>query len=234
MLGFPSNQAATLATIGIGATKFIFSIITILTIDKVGRRPLLLIGISILAVCMLLLGSISVAFIDPHLMSTDNPTMHLFNCPNLTLFNSPEYTFPINLTISTSDQSPITATKWLSLIILMVYVGAYEINFGSIAWLLLTEMFLPSVRGQAVSLATVVNWLMNFIVSVSLLSVYHLLLGYMYIMYGVLCVIALICVFFMVPETKGKSLEKISEELKNKISCKYICLFGTSFNSVSG
>ena len=221
VLGFPSNQAATLATIGIGATKFIFSIITFFTVDKVGRRPLLLIGISLLAVSMLLLGSLSVAFVDPHLLLTANSSLHLSNCPNSTLSNSAEYRFPVNLTLSTSDQTSITATKWLSLILLMVYVAAYEISFGTIAWLLLTEMFPPSVRGQAVSLSTVVNWVMNFIVSVSLLSVYNLLLGYLYIMYGGFCVVALICVFLMVPETKGKSLETISKELKEKKQCNY-------------
>ena len=218
VLGFPSNQAATLATIGVGATKFIFTVFTFFAIDKIGRRPLLLIGISLLALSMLLLGSLSVAYIDPHLVLTSNSSLHLSNCENASIFLQAEYTFPVNLTLSVSEQNSLTVTKWFSLILLMVYVGAYGLSFGSIGWLLLTELFPPSVRGQAVSLSTTVNWVMNLLISVSLLSVYHLLLGYMYIMYGGFCVLALIFVFFMVPETKGKSLEKISNEFKKR-SC---------------
>ncbi|KAI6661314.1 Solute carrier family 2, facilitated glucose transporter member 12-like [Oopsacas minuta] len=218
VLGFPSNQAATLATIGVGANKFLFSIITFFTIDKLGRRPLLLIGISLLAVSMLLLGSLSVAFVDPYLILSSN-TVHLSNCDNTTVLTQSEYILPNNLTLSVSEQIHFRITKWLSLILLIVYVGAYEICFGSIGWLLLTELFPPSVRGQAVSLCITVNWVMNFIITVSLLSIYHLLLGYMYIVYGVFCVIGLVCVFFMVPETKGRSLEMISDGLKNRKLC---------------
>lgn len=219
VLGFPSNQAATLATIGVGANKFIFSIITLFAIDKIGRRPLLLTGITLLAVSMFALGSLSVAFIDPHLVLTTSPAVQLPNCS--TLLNQPEYFLPSNLSLSAQENALFVYTKWMSLILLMLYVAAYQICFGSIGWVLLTELFPPSVRGQAVSLCTAVNWIMNFVITVSLLSVYHLLLGYMYIMYGIFCVIALFCVFFMVPETKGKSLERLSSELKKR---KLLCL----------
>ena len=216
-LGFPSNQAATLATIGIGATKFIFSIITLFTIDKIGRRPLLLTGITLLAVSMFSLGSLSVVFIDPRLVLT-TPAAHLSNCT--TLLNQPEYVLPSNIFLTPQERTLFIFTKWTSLILLMLYVAAYQICFGSIGWVLLTELFPPSVRGQAVSLCTAVNWVMNFVITVSLLSVYRLLLGYMYIVYGAFCVIALICVFIMVPETKGKSLERLSSEMKRgKLFC---------------
>ena len=207
LLGFSSGIAATLATVGVGLVKFLCSIFNLYSLDKFGRRPLLLIGISILAFSMLLLGSLSIAFVDPHLLLS---TSQARECNNYTIVSQSEYTFPANTTLTSS----LTATKWMSLILLMAYVGAYEISFGSISWLLLTELFPPSVRGQAVSLSTTVNWSMNLIISVTLLSIYHALLGYTYIIYGLFCVLGLVCLFVMVPETKGKSLEKISDELK--------------------
>ena len=219
VLGFPSNQAATLATIGVGANKLIFSIITLLSIDKIGRRPLLLFGITLLAISMLLIGSLSIIFVDPHLVLSNNISTLPSNCRNTTISSHSEYIMPSNLTLTNSEHTSLIATKWLSLVLLIVFVGAYEISFGSIAWLLLCEMFPPSVRGQAVSLATTVNWGVNFILAVSILSVYHLLLGYMYIMYGIFCLIALVFVFFLVPETKGKSLEIISKELTRPRFC---------------
>ena len=228
VLGFPSNQAATLASIGVGANKLLCSIITFVSIDKVGRRPLLLIGISLMTVSMILLGSLSVIFVDPHLVLSGNISTHLSDCDNTTVSSHTEYIIPSNLTLTNSEHTSLIATKWLSLILLMVFVGAYEISFGSIAWLLLCEMFPPSVRGQAVSLVTAVNWGVNFILAVSILSVYNLLLGYMYIMYGIFCLIALVFVFFLVPETKGRSLESISKELTRSSFCsclKYIKKF---------
>ena len=215
-LGFTSNSAATLATICIGVTKFLSSIITFFTIDKLGRRPLLLIGISILAVSMLLIGSLSVVFIDPHLVLSSNFNAQLSNCDNTTLSSNAEYIMPTNLTLTQSERTSLIATKWISLVLFMMYIGAYETSFGTIAWLILTEIFPPSVRGRAVSLASTVNWLMNFLVSISLLSFYNTILGYTYIMYGCFCVLAVVFAFFMVPETKGKSLEKISKEIKDK------------------
>ena len=220
-LGFTSNSAATLASLCMGITKFIFSIIIFFTIDKLGRRPLLLIGTSLLAISMLLLGGLSVAFIDSHLVMTtgNNSIADLSKCNHTTQSTQSEYTFPINATFSSSEQTSITATKWASLILFMIYIAAYETSFGTIAWLILTEMFPPSVRGQAVSLASTVNWIMNFIVSFTMLSLYNALLGYTYVIYGSFCVLAVIFVYFMVPETKGKTLEKISQEFKNKKIC---------------
>ena len=215
-LGFASNSAATLATICIGVTKFLSSIITFFTIDKLGRRPLLLIGISLLAMSMLLLGSLSIVFIDPHLVLSSNSTTQLSNCVNTTSSPHSEYIMPSNLTLTQSERTSLIATKWISLILFMIYIGAYETSFGTIAWLILTEIFPPSVRGRAVSLASTVNWIMNFVVSITLLSFYNAFLGYTYIMYGCFCVLAVVFAFFMVPETKGKSLEKISKEFKDK------------------
>ena len=220
-LGFTTNSEATLATICLGLTKFISSPITFFTIDKLGRRPLLLIGTSLLAISMLLLGSLSIAFIDSHLVlsTANNSAGDLSNCKHTTHSTQSEYIFPVNATFTASEQTSLTVTKWMSLILLMLYIAAYETSFGTIAWLILTEMFPPSVRGQAVSLASTVNWIMNFIVSFTLLSLYNALLGYTYIIYGSFCVMAIIFVYFMVPETKGKSLEKISLEFKNKKIC---------------
>ena len=220
-LGFTSNSAATLASICMGVTKFISSIIAFFTIDKLGRRPLLLIGTSLLAISMLLLGGLSVAFIDSHLVMTtgNNSIADLSKCNHTTQSTQSEYTFPINATFSSSEQTSITATKWASLILFMLYIAAYQISYGAVSWLLLTEIFPSSVRGQAFSLASTVNWVMNFIVSSTLLSLYHTLLGYTYIIYGMSSVLALVFIFFMVPETKGKSLEKISQDFRKKKLC---------------
>lgn len=54
--GFKSENSALLATVVIGINKFIFTIIAILTVDKFGRKPLLLIGIAGMGISLLLTG----------------------------------------------------------------------------------------------------------------------------------------------------------------------------------
>ena len=41
-------------------------------------------------------------------------------------------------------------------------------------------------------------------------------MGGVFIFYTVMCAVAIAFVFFVVPETKGRSLEEISKELKSK------------------
>lgn len=54
--GFKSENSALLATVAIGINKFIFTIIAISTVDKFGRKPLLLIGIAGMGISLLLAG----------------------------------------------------------------------------------------------------------------------------------------------------------------------------------
>ena len=218
-LGFASNSASTLATVSVGTTKFIFSIITFFTIDRLGRRPLLLIGISLLSASMLLLGSLSVIFIDTHLVLSNSSTTQLSNCNNTTL----SLGYVISSNMSGSELNSISVTKWISLVLFMTYIAGFQISYGAVAWLILTEMFPPSVRGQAVSLASTVNRIFNIIGSSIFLSIYNALFGYTYIMYGCFSMFALIFVFLMVPETKGKSLEKISKEFRERNCMNLTC-----------
>lgn len=89
--------------------------------------------------------------------------------------------------------------------------GAYEISFGSIAWLLLCEMFPPSVLGQAVSLVTTVNWGVNFILAVSITACVSPPVGvYVYYVWNILLDSFGICVLF----GSGNKGEKFGEYIK--------------------
>jgi MFS transporter, SP family, galactose:H+ symporter len=82
-------------------------------------------------------------------------------------------------------------------------------------WLLIAEIFPLDMRGRAMSLATVANWVFNLAVSVTFLN----LVGAVgssgaFLVYGVLSVAALVFIAMMVPETKGRSLEHIEASLE--------------------
>ncbi len=56
MAGIGSDTAAILATLGLGAVNFFFTFVAVYLLDRVGRRPLLLGGVAVMAAALALLG----------------------------------------------------------------------------------------------------------------------------------------------------------------------------------
>jgi SP family galactose:H+ symporter-like MFS transporter len=103
---------------------------------------------------------------------------------------------------------------WVAVVSVAAFVGFFAIGLGPVFWLLIAEIFPLAVRGRAMSLATVGNWVFNLIVSATFLN----LVGGVgsagaFLIYAVLSLVALAFVAAMVPETKGRSLEEIEAEL---------------------
>ena len=98
-------------------------------------------------------------------------------------------------------------------------------SWGPICWVLIAEIFPNSIRGAAVAVAVAFQWIFNFIVSSTFVPMYNLELGSMsvrfghmfaYALYGVICIVAAIFVYRLVPETKGKTLEDMTAYWKNR------------------
>jgi SP family galactose:H+ symporter-like MFS transporter len=62
------------------------------------------------------------------------------------------------------------ALKWIGVLSLAVYIASFAIGLGPVFWLLISEIFPLNIRGQAASVATMANWLSNFVVSLTFLS----------------------------------------------------------------
>ena len=104
---------------------------------------------------------------------------------------------------------------WIAVVSVGVYVASFAISLGPIAWLVIAEIYPVEVRSSAMSLATVANWFFNFVVSLTFLSLVHGLgASYTFWIYAVMCVLGIIFVYRLVPETKGKSLEEIGVRWK--------------------
>ncbi|CAG9460889.1 unnamed protein product [Pedinophyceae sp. YPF-701] len=100
----------------------------------------------------------------------------------------------------------------VALVAFLLYVGAYQISFGPISWLIVGEVFPLAVRGQAIALATLINFGSNFLVSLVLPSMQEVLgQSLTYAAFGSVAVLAVASIYLSVPETKGKSLEEIEE-----------------------
>jgi SP family galactose:H+ symporter-like MFS transporter len=99
---------------------------------------------------------------------------------------------------------------WITVAGLMVYVGSFAVGLGPVFWLLLSEIYPVRIRGRAMSVGTVANWSANLIVALSFLTLTQILgKPTTFWLYGGVSIGAWLFAFYLMPETKGKSLEEI-------------------------
>jgi len=108
------------------------------------------------------------------------------------------------------------ALKMITVASLLVYIASFAVSLGPIFWLIIAEIYPLRVRGRAMSLATVSNWLFNMIVAATFLTIIEKLgkPGTFWLYAGV-AVFGIIFCFLFVPETKGRSLEDIEKHLQS-------------------
>lgn len=93
---------------------------------------------------------------------------------------------------------------------IMVYSASFMFSWGPICWVLIAEIFPNTIRGAAVAIAVAFQWVSNFIVSSTFVPLYSWSPSFTYGFYCVMCLIAALFVWKMVPETKGKTLEDMT------------------------
>jgi len=97
---------------------------------------------------------------------------------------------------------------------LMFYQAGFAIGLGPVFWPLIAEIYPLKVRGAAMSAATIANWAANFAVTISFLTLLNAVGGMgAFFLYAFLTLLALIYFKVAVPETKGRSLQRIEREL---------------------
>ncbi len=172
-------SASILATVGIGIVNVLFTFVAIWLIDKLGRKKLLMFGLTGMTIATFALG---LGFLLPSL-------------------------------------SGIVA--WVTLGGMFLYVASFAASFGPVLWVMLPEIFPLKVRGSAVGLSSLSNWAANFLVAllfpilVAVLSQTPVFWGL-----GVICILSMVFIHFVVPETMGRSLEEIEEDLRQGVTVK--------------
>ncbi|MBN3283438.1 GTR10 protein, partial [Polyodon spathula] len=107
--------------------------------------------------------------------------------------------------------------NWITLLSMMAFVSAYSVGFGPMTWLVLSEIFPAGLRGRAFAFTNCFNWAANLIVTLTFLDVIDTLsLSWTFLLYGAIAVAAVVFIYLLLPETKGKSLEEIDKELSGR------------------
>jgi MFS family permease len=127
------------------------------------------------------------------------------------------YSWPLSLGYSDAlcaccGAGGITTQKSIILVALFIYIGGYQVGFGPVCWLIISEIFPLEVRGKAVSLAVVTNFLWNTIMT----FIFPAELEYIgtaptFYLYALILVFGIYFIYTRVPETKGLSLEEIED-----------------------
>lgn len=100
----------------------------------------------------------------------------------------------------------------VAVICMMLYVASFAISLGPIFWLLIAEIYPTTVRSSAEGLSATFNWGSNLLVSLTFLTLLEAMgASRTFWLYGVFAIGAWIFSYYLVPETKGRTLEEIEE-----------------------
>ena len=98
----------------------------------------------------------------------------------------------------------------VTLCCLLLFIASFAAFIGPVFWTLVSEIFPNAIRGKGVAFASFTQWIFNFLVILLFPVIFKSFGGvFSFLFFAVMCLIQLLVVYFMVPETKGKSLEEI-------------------------
>jgi MFS family permease len=101
------------------------------------------------------------------------------------------------------------AEAWTSVAFLFFFMLTYGATWGPIPWAMPAEIFPSSLRAKGVAFATMSNWFNNFIIGLITPPLVQNTGFGTYVFFCVFSLLALIWVWFFIPETNGRTLEQM-------------------------
>ncbi|MGW4631573.1 sugar porter family MFS transporter [Nocardia sp. NPDC004415] len=101
------------------------------------------------------------------------------------------------------------------LVCMLVFVSSFAIGMGPVFWVILGEVFPPDAQAQGSGAGSALSWLSNFVMSTAFLPLTGALgSGPVFLIFAVVCLIALAFVYRLVPETKDRDFAEIDADLQ--------------------
>jgi sugar porter (SP) family MFS transporter len=172
------------------------------TVERFGRRSILIIGAAGMLICQFLVAIIGVTVGFDH--THPDP-------------NDPDKSIADNV-------SAVNA----QIAFIAIFIFFFASTWGPGAWIVIGEIFPLPIRSRGVGLSTASNWLWNTIIAVitpyMVGDKYGAMKSTVFFVWGSLCTCALVYSYFLIPETKGLTLEqvdKMMEETTPRTSAKW-------------
>jgi len=189
--GLGNNSSVILALFKVVATT-----ISVLFVETRGRKTLLFIGCTFMTIALLVL---TVAF-------------------QTTTANSGDGDGDNGDGTTTQPQS-LDTRSYLVILGMFAYIAGYQIGFGPITWLMISEVFPQSIRTQAVAVSVQLNFALNALVQfvVPILQT-QIGLPSLFGIFGLLSLYSIYFIHHYILETKGLSLEEIEYQFSTRVS----------------
>lgn len=229
------TDASFVQAILVGLINLVFTLIAMALIDKLGRRPLLLFGVSGIVATMFML---SYGFSQATYTLSAEAIQNLPEEINKVKLNKADLAPLIDKTFDndvafknavrevTSNkivkayESPLitNGVKNINPLVILIgilgFVASFAVSVGPVMWVLFSELFPNWIRGLAISFVGFINSGVSFLVQLVFpweLDTFGSSTTFM--IFGLFALLGLIFIIFKVPETKGKSLEELEELL---------------------
>jgi MFS family permease len=219
------TDAAFIQAILVGIINVVFTIVAMALIDKLGRKPLLAIGVTGVALSMFLL---SYSFNAATYTLTNDSISKLPKEINVekisvlqdkTFQSDTDFKQAITEVIGVAAQkkyeselisASITMNAMLILFGILGFVASFAISLGPVMWVLFSELFPNKIRGIAISFVGFINSAVSFVVQLVFpWELEKLGSTLTFLLYGIFALIGLVFIMKLLPETKGKSLEEL-------------------------
>jgi sugar porter (SP) family MFS transporter len=229
--GVGTNAAFAQATL-IGVINVVFTIIAMFLIDRLGRKPLLMVGLAGVIISTAIAGygfkqatyELPETVIAGLSVEIDRERLQ----PLVGVKFSDDLAFKSALRKALGDQggrehtaeltqAAISINPVLVLIGILGFVASFAISLGPVYWCLLSEIFPNRARGPAMALVGFFNAISSFMVQFMFPWELSTLGNAMiFFIYSALGLLAFILLAWLLPETKGKSLEELEVLLAKK------------------
>ena len=222
------TDAAFSSGVLLSFTTVVFTLLAIYLIDRMGRRQLLLVGMSGIAVSLLLCAySFSQATYE--LSATEINSFENIDNYKLAKFQDINYdsdvTFKNDIKAAIGNQvyalnegaileAAIDMNATLVLIGILGFIACFAFSLGPVMWVMLSEIFPNRYRGLAIGVIGFINSFSSWLIQqIFPWEISNLGSALTFFIYGLIATVGMLLFIKILPETKGKSLEEIETEL---------------------
>jgi sugar porter (SP) family MFS transporter len=223
------TDASFIQAILVGLTNLVFTVLAIVFIDRLGRKPLLSFGVAGIAICMFVLAygfySASYTLTEQSISELPEQIDRVKLAPMEGVVYTSDVSYKnalrenIGKEMATIHESAlikasIKMNPTLILFAILGFVAAFAMSLGPVMWVLFSELFPNRLRGIAISFVGFINSGVSFLVQwIFPWELDTLGSAGTFLLYGVFAALGLVFIIRTIPETKGKSLEEIESQL---------------------